>query len=209
MPSETVGRDLTRLGRIGAGGDANHLSLRRRTSADTTGEVSRVLGKLEATGQNYTILQLLANASALFRPFILFSDALNNRSQIPPDVRETVILTVAAHAEAQYEWAEHAPMARAAGLTDCQIAALADPSQPAAQLFSSEQLLALAVTAELRRGTGVTAATWQLIVGQWGEPGAIELIAIIGWWGGLVQTMLAALGLGYPDDDRPGRRSPS
>jgi alkylhydroperoxidase family enzyme len=208
MSDDTVDQALTRLPRSGPVRAPNHRAFARRTSRDTDGDVSRVLGKLEATGQNYTILQVLANASVLFRPFVLLSDALNNHSVIPPDVREAVILLMAARGEVQYEWAEHVPMAREAGLTDSQIAALACAS-PTPDLFSAAQLGALALTEELSRGAGVAAGTWQRVTSEWGEAGALELVAIVGWWGGFVQTMLDALGLVYPDDGRPGRRSRS
>ncbi|MFC5746564.1 carboxymuconolactone decarboxylase family protein [Actinomadura rugatobispora] len=206
MPDDTAGQALTRLPRSGPMRAPNHRAFARRTSRDTDGDVSRVLGKLEATGQNYTVLQVLANASVLFRPFVLLSDALNNHSVIPPDVREAVILLLAARDEVQYEWAEHVPMAREAGLTDSQIAALACASPTPPDLFSAAQLAALALTEELSRGTGVAADTWQRVSGEWGEAGALELVAIVGWWGGFVRTMLDALGLVHPDDGRPGRR---
>ncbi|MFF4761360.1 carboxymuconolactone decarboxylase family protein [Streptomyces sp. NPDC001276] len=206
MSDDTVDQALTRLPRSGPVRAPNHRVFARRTSQDTDGDVSRVLGKLEATGQNYTVLQVLANASVLFRPFVLLSDALNNHSVIPPNVREAVILLMAARGEVQYEWAEHVPMAREAGLTDSQIAALAEGSSPPSHLFSAAQLGALALTEELSRGAGVAADTWQRVSAEWGEAGALELIAIVGWWGGFVQTMLDALGLIYPDDGRPGRR---
>lgn len=206
--SETVEGDLTRLLRREPRRAANHVSFARRTSTDTEGEVSRVLRKLEASGQNYTILQLLANATTLFRPFILLSDALNNHSQIPADVREAVILRVAVITEAEYEWAEHVPMARVAGLSDEQIEAL-HADHPREDLFSDAQRLALDATEELSSGNGIATDTWQRICREWGQSGALELVAIAAWWGGFVQTVLAALGLVYPDDGRPGRRRPS
>jgi len=208
MSSDTAQQDLTRLPRSQAVLPPNHLTFPRRTSGDTEGDVSRVLGKLEASRQDYTILRVLANASRLFRPFILLSDALNNHSVIPPDVRETLILSVAARSQTQYEWAEHVPMARAAGLNDDQIAALAGSLRPE-QLFTTEQRLALALTEQVLGGNGVAPDTWQRVTGEWGHAGALELIAIVGWWGGFVETMIAALGLVYPDDDDPGQRTTS
>ena len=50
--------------------------------------------------------------------------AVRGQSTLPPDVRELVILRVAARNNADYEWRAHEPVARAAGLGDDQIAAI-------------------------------------------------------------------------------------
>lgn len=206
MDDQTTHLDLTRLRRTGLERAANHGTLERRTSADTDGEVSRVLRKLEATGQNYTILELLANASTLFRPFIMLSNALNHHSVIEPEVRETLILAAAARSGTEYEWAEHVPMAQEAGLSEEQIAALCSSPIPVAP-FGPTQRLALRMQAELAGGGGLSAATWQESIDRWGASGAIEIVAIVGWWDGFVRIFIEALGLTYPDDGRPGRRN--
>jgi 4-carboxymuconolactone decarboxylase len=50
--------------------------------------------------------------------------AVRGQSTLPPDVRELVILRVAARNNADYEWRAHEPVARQAGLGDDQIAAI-------------------------------------------------------------------------------------
>jgi AhpD family alkylhydroperoxidase len=50
--------------------------------------------------------------------------AVRERSTLPADLREAVILRVAAINGADYEWAAHQPIARAAGLTDADIDAI-------------------------------------------------------------------------------------
>lgn len=177
----------------------HHLALPRRTSQDTDGDVSRVLGKLERSGQNYTVLKVLANSAALFRPFVLLSDGLNNRSKVPADVREAIILAAAARSAMSYEWAEHESMARAAGLSDEQLAQLATPS-PDPAVFTAQQLLGLRVLDELSGGAGLSAGTWRDITAEWGPDGALDLAAVVGWWNGFVPTMLRAIGLERPDD---------
>jgi 4-carboxymuconolactone decarboxylase len=51
--------------------------------------------------------------------------AVRGQSTLPPDVRELVILRVAARNGADFEWIAHEPVARQAGLRDEQIAAIA------------------------------------------------------------------------------------
>jgi 4-carboxymuconolactone decarboxylase len=50
--------------------------------------------------------------------------AVRGKSVLPDDIRELVILRVAARLGADYEWAAHEPLARRAGLGDEQIAAI-------------------------------------------------------------------------------------
>jgi 4-carboxymuconolactone decarboxylase len=50
--------------------------------------------------------------------------AVRGASTLPADVRELAILRVASRNGADYEWAAHEPVARAAGLGDEQIAAI-------------------------------------------------------------------------------------
>ena len=60
--------------------------------------------------------------------------AVRERGTLPADLREAVILRVAAINGADYEWAAHLPAARAAGLTDTDIAAIRDGSDPSPAL---------------------------------------------------------------------------
>jgi AhpD family alkylhydroperoxidase len=52
--------------------------------------------------------------------------AVRERSSLPADLREAVILRVAVLNGADYEWAAHEPVARAAGLTDADLTAIRD-----------------------------------------------------------------------------------
>lgn len=50
--------------------------------------------------------------------------AVRSRSTLPHDVRELVICRVAVLNDADYEWSAHAPLARAAGVTEAQLDAV-------------------------------------------------------------------------------------
>lgn len=177
----------------------NHTKVPRRTSADTTGEVQRVLGKLEANGLDLTINRLLANCSTSFRPFVLMSGALLKQGVLSPFLRELVILTLAAQRRLSYEWLEHVPMAYDAGLTMAQVEAIRAGSFDAAAI-SAEAELALRITAELTSPPStILAEDFDAAVAAWGVDGALELALVVGWWGGFVATFVSALGLEAPD----------
>lgn len=173
-----------------------HTSLARRTSRDTEGDVARVLGKLEASGRDLTILRVMANSAGTFRAFVLLADALMNRSVLPPVVRESVILWIAARAGNAYETAEHVPIARENGLSDEDVAALCEGRVPS----HGDARLAITVVEEhLARGQ-LSQATWDQAAAAWGVDGALDLLLTVGWWGGIVQTITTAIGLQQPDE---------
>ncbi|TAK68034.1 MAG: carboxymuconolactone decarboxylase family protein [Actinomycetota bacterium] len=178
----------------------NHTSLRRRTSRDTEGDASRVLGKLEATGQDLTISRLVANAGQVLRPFMLMSSALLVQATLPSSVREVVILRIAQQQQTSYEWAEHVPMALRAGVTQQQIDAI-EAGQVDEQLFSADELLAVGIAERLLAGGGVPPEDFAAARERWTDDGALELVLSVGWWGGLVPVVIRALGLVDADRD--------
>ncbi|HEY1831838.1 MAG TPA: carboxymuconolactone decarboxylase family protein [Acidimicrobiales bacterium] len=171
----------------------------RRTAADTKGDVSRVLGKLEATGQDLTILRLLANDPGTFRPFVMMANSLVYGATLPADVRETVVLWLARRRRNTYEWAEHVPMSKRAGLTEEQIEALRNGDLSRAD---ADQSFGVQAVDELLADRSLSPSTWEDMISRWGVEGAMDLVLTAGWWGGLVPTVLEALGLEVPDSLR-------
>lgn len=177
----------------------NHRSVPRRSAADTEGEVQRVLTKLEGNGQDLTILRIVGNSAHAFRPFVLLSDALLNRSVLPAPIREVAILWMAKERGVPYEWAEHVPMALRYGVTQEQIDHLASGEPLGSGPFTDEMLLAVRIAGGLLERNGVSEQHWADGVGRWGVEGMLDLVFAVGWWGGFVSTVLEALGLTEPD----------
>jgi len=171
--------------------------LAERTTADTDGDVRRILEKLESTGQLLTVSRLVANSPALFRAFVLFSDGILTRSRLPGDLRELCILRLAALKDAEYEWAEHVGFSSRAGVTDEQRHALAEGRLP--EGVDDDRLAALAAVEKLAEGGGWSAEDWDDLRARFGPDGAIDLVMIAGWYGGVVPVLTKALGL-EPDN---------
>jgi alkylhydroperoxidase family enzyme len=70
------------------------------------------------------VFRMVANAETAFRPWLAFGGALLSSLELDPRVRELAILHVARLSGAEYEWVQHAPIARAVGATDEQVAAV-------------------------------------------------------------------------------------
>ena len=94
----------------------------------------------ELWGKPVNLYRALANQPKLVAAWAEFFNALRADSRTPRALRELMILRSAQLAGSEYEWAQHLRMARKAGVSEAQIAALArwreadefDPSERAA-----------------------------------------------------------------------------
>ena len=164
-----------------------------RSSADTSGDVQRVLEKLEASGRDLPIVKLVANWDGGFRPFILMADALLTKGALPPATREITVLRIATVRSLDYEWHEHEPMAIRAGVRPDQIAKLANSLPLDDTSFSAEERAAVAVVDDLLAGGEPDADHWDNACAMLGDDAALELIFAVAWWGGFVPVAVQAL----------------
>ena len=174
-------------------------AIRPRSSADTEGDVQRVLSKLEQRGFDLRVNRLVANSPNAFRPFILFADALVTRAMLPAVVREVVVLHLAVMRNSDYEWYEHRRMALSAGVTADQMKAIRT-GRIGPELFSAEQLLGISIADELMGGQGLARQQWKAAIDAWAVEGAMDLVLSVGWWGGLVPLVLEALAVKPPPE---------
>jgi 4-carboxymuconolactone decarboxylase len=175
----------------------NHELLQLHTSETASGDAATMLGKLEPSGSNLTILRYLANASTLLPHFVRFSNALLNKSTLPRPLIEVVILRIATRLAVPYEWAEHVIMAERAGVPADVIDAIARDDLPAAGL-DDDTLLAVRAADALVDGDPVAADDWRACHDTFGAEGATELLLLVGWFAGLVRTVLIGLELEAP-----------
>jgi alkylhydroperoxidase family enzyme len=75
----------------------------------------------ELWGQPPNLYKALANHPALVAAWTEFSKTLRHDTRTPRSLRELVILRGAQLMRSEYEWAQHLPMARKAGVSDIQI----------------------------------------------------------------------------------------
>lgn len=169
--------------------------LPRRSAMDTTGKNHDILVNLESSGEDLTILRLLANSPTLLRPMVMMANALMQRATLPPLDREVLVLHLAARLENRYEWEEHVPLSAAAGVTDEQRAAVqaGEPIEP--PLFTGAQNVAVTFADEILDTGALSDATWRRAAGVWGDAAALDLLLSVGFWGGMVPIVTAGLGL--------------
>jgi 4-carboxymuconolactone decarboxylase len=130
----------------------------------------------ELSGRSPNLYRMLAHSPELLEAWVAFAWPLRSESQTPRALRELVILQVAHHDGAEYERTHHEPMARAAGVTDEQIAAL--PSWRTAEpgTFSDVQRAVLALADAIAAGGDVDDTTWAAVAGHFDPRGLVELV---------------------------------
>src|SRR3954467_4597960 len=97
------------------------------------------------------IFRMTAQADSAFVPWLRWAGVLLSKLELDPLLRELAILRVARltpHAE--YEWVQHVPIAKAAGATAEQVAAL-ESDEPEAECFTADQQAVLRFTTEVLR----------------------------------------------------------
>ncbi len=102
------------------------------------------------------------------------------KSSLPTKLNELAILVTARHWTAQYEWFAHHRLAVKAGLDPAIAAQIAEGKKPTG--MSSDEAAIYNFSHELHTDHGVSDATFKAVVDKFGEQGAVDLIAVNGYY---------------------------
>jgi 4-carboxymuconolactone decarboxylase len=102
------------------------------------------------------------------------------RTGFPPHLSELMVLMTAAHWQADYEFATHAPEARKAGIPDETIAALRERKTPV--LSDPDSQLVYDFTRSFYETRDVPDALFARAVERFGRPRVVELAAVLGYY---------------------------
>ena len=152
-----------------------------------------LLGAVIAPGSGPTenIFRTLVRHPGLFRRWMPFGGKLLN-GKLPAREREIAILRVGWLCQAEYEWGQHVPIGKRAGLTDDEIARI--PAGPSAPEWSDLDRAILTATDELHRDSCITDGTWARLAEDLDEKQLVELVMVVGHYH-LVSMTLNSLGI--------------
>lgn len=128
-------------------------------------------------GGTSNIFRTLVRHPGLFRRWMPFGGKLLS-GKLPARERELAILRVGWLCQSEYEWGQHVPIGRAAGLTDEEIARI--PAGANASGWSELDRTILTATDELHRDACVGDASWARLSQEYDEKQLIELVMVIG-----------------------------
>jgi 4-carboxymuconolactone decarboxylase len=157
------------------------------------------LADIEATilaerGRVSPLYQVLLNSGPLAEGWERLLTALRNRSSIPDDLREMVILRVAVLNRAPFEYQAHRPIAVSAGVTEAQLDALQQTPVGDALTATERQVMALADA--MTRDVQVPDALFTPLLGSFDAKTLTELVALIAAYN-MVSRFLEAMNIGH------------
>lgn len=119
--------------------------------------------------------------------------AIRGQSTLPPDIRELAVLRVAALNGAEYEWTAHEPVARQAGMTDEQLAAVRAGGDEA--VLDERQRAVIAYTDAMTMDIAVPDELFVRVRTHFDERQVVELTVTVGAYN-MVSRFLVALEVG-------------
>jgi len=140
------------------------------------------------------LYQVLLNSPPIADGWEKMLTAVRNRTTLPADLRELVILRVAVLNHAPFEFAAHAPIASAAGVSAAQLEALRAEVPGAA--FSELERAVLRLTDTMTRDVQVDDAVFEPLRAHFSEQGLVELVATVAAYN-MVSRFLEALNIGH------------
>jgi alkylhydroperoxidase family enzyme len=136
------------------------------------------------------VFHMLAHAESALGPILVLGKAILGEQQLSPPLRELAILRVARLATADYEWVQHVPIAKAAGVSDEHIA-LVDRGDTEAPAFDAQANLVLRLASEVVAGPVLSDATFAALQAQFTPREIVELLLAIGYYLMLGRLMTA------------------
>lgn len=164
--------------------------------------------RAERGGEIAVLYQALLNSPPIASGWERMLTAVRNESELSAAVRELLILRVAVLNRASFEYAAHIPHARAAGVEQDKVTALASPRLDTS-VFSGDEVLALAVCDHMTRDVEVPADCIAALRSRFGERGVVEIVATIAAYN-MVSRFLVALNIthGHDPDDHGTQEAP-
>jgi 4-carboxymuconolactone decarboxylase len=156
-------------------------------------------------GVELNIFATLAHHPRLLKRWSDFGGVLLYGGKLPARERELLILRTGYLCRAPYEWGQHVTIGRAAGLTDEEIARVAEG--PDAEGWSEADALLLRAADELHDESTISDPTWSALAARWDEQQLIELCMLVGQYH-LVAMTLNALGVEPESHDFPPLPAP-
>jgi 4-carboxymuconolactone decarboxylase len=146
-------------------------------------------------GRVSPLYQVLLNSPPMAHGWEQLLTAVRNRSTLPADLRELIIIRVAVLNGATYEYEAHVPIALKAGATEEKVAALRDPKEIGPGLSAMEEAL-IALTDTMTTAIEVPPPLYERVRGFLDERQVVDAMVTIGAYN-MVSRFLVALEMSH------------
>lgn len=144
--------------------------------------------------------QLLLRAPEICEHAAKLGEHLRWGTSLPARLSELAIITTARFWRAQYEWYAHAPLAAEAGVPAAAIEAIRRGEAP--HFTAADEALVHAICSELFSTRRLSDASFAKAIAALGEAGLVEIIAIIGYYT-LIGNTLNVFQVAVPEGTPP------
>lgn len=149
--------------------------------------------RAERGGEIVVLYQALLNSPSIASGWEKMLTAVRNRTLVPADLRELVILRVAVLNRASFEFDAHAPHARLAGVSEDKINAVRN--WPASKdIFGPDEQLVLELTDRMTRDIEVPDELMARVRERFDARGTVEMVATVAAYN-MVSRFLVALNI--------------
>lgn len=160
--------------------------------AEWTEAMRDTIGSRLSSGRALNLYTTLVRHPDLLKRWLVFAGHILGGSTLPPRARELLILRTGHRCKSEYEWGQHAYIARLIGITDEEIRRVIDgPDAPGWDPFDATLLRA---ADELHDQQCVSDATWAALAVQYDVKQLYDLVFTVGQYT-LVSMVLNTLGI--------------
>lgn len=149
--------------------------------------------RAERGGEIAVLYQALLNSPSIASGWEKMLTAVRNRTEVPGNLRELIILRIAVITRATFEFDSHAPHARKAGVSEQKIEAVKTWPDGVDHFRDDEQLV-LKLTDQMTRNVEVPEALMKRITERFDARGVVEIVATIAAYN-MVSRFLVALNI--------------
>jgi 4-carboxymuconolactone decarboxylase len=160
-------------------------------AGDRDAESRLLIASIGSSGTDNTFNTLVRHPN-LFRQWMPFTVALAVTGVLSPRLREIAILRTGWLCRSEYEWGQHAVLARKVGVSDEEIARV--KSGPEAEGWTELEAAVLRAADELHSDACITDETWVVLAAHLDERQLIEVPMLIGQYH-IVSFTLNTLGV--------------
>lgn len=157
-------------------------------------------GPNRTPGRALNIFATLARHPKLMKRWLVFGGHVLGKNTLSPRDRELAILRIGWLCEAEYEWGQHAIIARGCDISEDEI--LRVTAGPDAPGWKPHEVALLRATDELRTDAFISDPTWAALASHYDEQQLIDLVFTVGQYN-LVSMALNTLGVPL-DEGIPG-----
>jgi 4-carboxymuconolactone decarboxylase len=146
---------------------------------DWSDEQKELTAPFAARGRIINIFRTFLHSPRGMKAFLTWGNyILGKHNSLPPRERELVILRTGFLCKSGYEWTQHVPIGKAAGLTDIEIVAI--KTGPEAQNWSEADKALMLASDELFHDRFVSTPTWNRLKAHFSDAQCMDMVLSVG-----------------------------